>query len=452
MPEFSSQYQIYAAQNSHLNGAIRLAFRFLSLWLRVYPNCECNSDIVGLVARTLVLTNDFPPRRGGIESFVKALADRLNDLPSVADIHSVPGLSAADISDSSVVVYTASMPGSSLVDPQLPYPVIRDRASTLLPTRRVRRKVVKTFRKYNCDRVLIGSSVPLGLLAPALRAAGAQKIVALTHGHEVMYARYPFARGLLRRVAAAVDYLPAITKWTRGKIGKALGPETSRVKQTLLQPGVDVEAFHPGAGGAEIRSTLGIPTSAPVVVCAARAVPRKGHDRLISAWPAVLQAVPDARLILVGEGPELDTLHRQAEHLGLGSPSEVTGRVPVIFVGAVPWPEVPAYIDAADVFVMLCRSHWLGFAEGFGIVFLEAAACGKPVIVGRSGGAPEAVLNGVSGYVVNPNDIDQIAARIIELLKDPEKAREMGARGRSWVTRKHTWDKTARELAQILLT
>ena len=384
--------------------------------------------------RVLVVTNDFPPRCGGIESFVKALSDRLVNYAG----------------GDSIVVYTAAMPGAALVDAELPYPVIRDRSGTLLPTPRVRRAVVKTFKKYGCDRVLVGSSVPLGLLAPTLRAAGAQRIVALTHGHEVLWAKMPVLRQMLQRVAGAVDYLTAVTKFTRRGIGRALPPAVARAKQVLLPPGVDVSVFHPDAGGAEVRASLGIPIDAPVVVCVARAMPLKGQDRLISAWPQVLDAVPDARLVLVGDGKMLDVLHRQAEHLGLGAPAAATGRSPVVFVGAVPWEEVPAYMSAGDVFVMLCRSNWWGRAEGIGTVFLEAAACGKPVIVGRSGGAPETVVAGVTGYVVNPNDLDEGARRIIELLQNPSKAREMGALGQQQVVANYAYDAISARCAKLL--
>ena len=230
-------------------------------------------------SRTLIVTNDFPPRRGGIESFVRALADRLGD----------------------VVVYTASMPGAPEVDAALPYPVIRDRSGTLLPTPRVRAAVVQALRDHGCDRVLIGSSVPLGLLAPALREAGAEVIVAITHGHEVWWSRMPGARQALRKVGDAVDWLTDISDWTRNEIGKALS-DAGRARQTRMAPGVDTDHFRPGCGGAEVRGYLGLGAATPVVVCAARLVERKGQDMLIEAWPRVLREVPDARLPCVVTG------------------------------------------------------------------------------------------------------------------------------------------------------
>jgi phosphatidylinositol alpha-1,6-mannosyltransferase len=166
-----------------------------------------------------MITNDFPPRQGGIEGFAKALADRLHD-------------------DDGVVVLTASMQhdgDASSVDAAVSYPVIRERANTLLPTRRLARKVVQVFKEYGCQNVVFASALPLGLLAADLRQAGAQRIIALTHGHEVTWARLPLARSRLRKVASQVDFLTAVSTYTMGYLRRAL-PEVDRKKLTLLTP------------------------------------------------------------------------------------------------------------------------------------------------------------------------------------------------------------------------
>jgi phosphatidylinositol alpha-1,6-mannosyltransferase len=150
---------------------------------------------------------------------------------------------------------------------------------------------------------------------------------------------------------------------------------------------VDTQRFHPGCGGAEVRRRLGLDETTPVVVCTARMVRRKGQDTLIRAWPEVLRSHPGARLLLVGDGPDRRRLERLADRVDV--------RETVVFTGGVPWDEVPAYTDAGDVFAMPCRTRLLGLEpEAWGIVFLEAQACGLPVVVGRSGGAPETVVNG----------------------------------------------------------
>lgn len=374
--------------------------------------------------RTLVVTNDFPTRQGGIEAFVAALSDLFP-----------PG---------EVVVYTASMPGDAAYDAELPYPVLRDRATTLLPTRRVRRDVVAAFHEHGCDRVLFGASAPLGLLAPALRAAGAERIVALTHGHEVWWARMPGTRRLLRQIGDSVDDLTYISDWCRDEIGKALSP-AGRAKQRRLAPGVDSARFHPGCGGAEVRAQLGLTTSTPVVVTASRLVERKGQDVLVEAWPAVREVVPDARLLVVGDGPHRATLERRVGALGLQDS--------VTFVGARPWKDMPPFFDAADVFAMPSRTRLHGLEpEGLGIVFLEAASCGKPVVVGRSGGAPDAVDDGVTGFVVDPTDPAEIAARLCDLLTDPERARAMGSLGRERVARDWQWEQVGATCRRYLGT
>jgi phosphatidylinositol alpha-1,6-mannosyltransferase len=358
--------------------------------------------------RTLVVTNDFPTRQGGIEAFVAALSDLFP-----------PG---------EVVVYTASMPGDAAYDAELPYPVVRDRATTLLPTRRVRRDVVAAFQEHGCDRVLFGASAPLGLLAPALRAAGARRIVALTHGHEVWWARMPVTRRLLRRIGDEVDDLTYISDWCRDEIGRALSP-AGRAKQRRLAPGVDPDRFHPGCGGTEVRAELGLGADVPLVVTASRLVERKGQDLLVEAWPAVR--------------PHRRTLEHRVRTLGLGDA--------VTFVGARTWKDMPPYFDAADVFAMPSRTRLHGLEpEGLGIVFLEAAACGKPVVVGRSGGAPDAVDDGVTGFVVDPTDPAEIAARLCDLLTDESRARAMGALGRERVVRDWRWEQVAATCREYL--
>lgn len=365
--------------------------------------------------RTLVVTNDFPTRQGGIEAFVSALADRFDP--------------------DQVVVYTASMPGDRAYDAGLAYPVVRDRRSTLLATRRVRRDVVTTFRERGCDRVLFGSATGLGLLAPALRDAGAEKIVSLTHSAETWWARVPGARSVLHRTGDAVDTMTYINDWCRSIIAKALRPEAA-ARMRRLSPGADVDRFRPGCGGDEVRARLGIAPDAPVVVCSARVVARKGQDMLIRSWPEVLRSVPGAVLLIVGDGPYRKTLDRLVDKNGVSES--------VVFTGALPWAEVPPYVDAGDVFAMPSRTRLWGLEpEGLPLAFFEGAATGLPVIVGRSGGAPDAIEEGVTGYAVDPLDTRDIAARTTELLLDPAKARQMGARGRERVAADWTWDQIA---------
>ena len=363
------------------------------------------------MSRVLFVTNDFPTRRGGIETFVLALCEQMDPVD--------------------VVVYTASMAGDREYDAGLAFPVHRDPASTLLPTPAVGRRVVEVMRRHGCDRVVFGSSVPLGLLAPRLRRAGATRLVALTHGHEVWWARVPGARSLLRRVGDSVDVMTYVSEWCRGRIAPALSQEAA-ARMAPLSPGVDSARFRPECGGAEVRARLGIASDVPVVVCTARMVRRKGQDTLVRAWPSVLAEVPDARLLLVGDGPDRARVERLARDRGLVES--------VVFTGSVPWQEVPAYTDAGDVFAMPCRSRLLGLEpEAFGIVFLEAAACGLPVLVGDSGGAPETVLDGETGFVVDPRSVDSVADRLVSLLQDPVTADTLGQRGREVVARERSW-------------
>ena len=374
------------------------------------------------MSRTLVVTNDFPTRHGGIESFV---------------YHLCRGMPASD-----VVVYTARMPGDAEFDATQPFPVLRDPTSMLVPTPRVARRVERAFEQHGCDRVLFGAAAPLGLLAPRLRGAGARRIVGLTHGHEAWWARVPGTRAALRRIGNGCDALTYVSGWCRDVIGPALGPAAA-ARMVRLAPGVDVEEFRPGCGGDKVRSALGIAQDAPVVVCVGRVVPRKGQDTLVRAWPRVLAQVPDARLLLAGDGAYRSSVERLAESLGVAGS--------VVFAGRVPFGGMPAYIDAGDVFAMPSRSRLLGLeVEALGIVALEAAACGLPVLVGESGGAPDTVVHGETGYVVNPHNPAGLAARIAPLLRDREAAAEMGHRARERVAARWSWGDSSSALAGLL--
>ncbi len=180
-----------------------------------------------------------------------------------------------------------------------------------------------------------------------------------------------------------------------------------------------------------------------MVVCVSRLVARKGQDTLLRAWPEVINKVPDAALLIVGSGPYGADLHRLAERTGLSAS--------VYFTGSVPQAELPAYYAAGDVFSMPCRTRRGGLdVEGLGIVYLEASAAGLPVVGGDSGGAPDAILDGETGYVVGGRDLAALADRLISLLEDPAGAKAMGEKGRAWVERDWNWDVSATRLRALI--
>jgi phosphatidylinositol alpha-1,6-mannosyltransferase len=370
--------------------------------------------------KVLIVTNDFPPRAGGIQSFVHALAVRMP-----------PG---------EVVVYAPAWEGAASYDARAPFPVVRHPTSLMLPLPSVAKRAARILQSAGCDTVLFGAAAPLGLLAPSLRRAGARRIVAITHGQEAGWAVLPGARRLLRRIGDSVDVMTYLGEYTRARLARALSPEAAG-RLARLAPGVDTGAFHPGAGGTAVRERLGL-VDGPVVVCVSRLVTRKGQDTLIRAWPQV-RAASGAVLLLVGAGPAESRLRRLADHLGVAGS--------VVFAGAVPWEDLPAYYDAGDVFAMPCRTRRGGLdVEGLGIVYLEASAAGLPVVGGDSGGAPGAILDGETGYVVPGGDVAAVVGRLIQLLADPAAARALGEKGLAWVDREWRWDLVARRLEQIL--
>jgi len=375
------------------------------------------------MTKVLIVTNDFPPRSGGIQSFVHALAARL----------------PAD----DVVVYAPGWDGAAQFDRRQPFAVARHPGTLMLPVPSVAARACALLTEHGCDTVLFGAAAPLGLLAPRLRKAGAERIVALTHGHEAGWAALPGARSLLRRIGDEVDVLTYLAEYFRMRLARVLSPEaTSRMVR--LAPGVDPASFRPGAGGARIRQQLGITPGRPVVLCVSRMVPRKGQDTLIRAWPRIrTESAVDPLLLLVGDGPYRPDLDRLAARCGVSDS--------VVFTGPVRWEDLPAYYDAGNIFAMPCRTRRAGLdVEGLGIVYLEASATGLPVIGGDSGGAPDAILDGETGYVVPGRSIDALAGKLIQLLADPAGAAAMGDKGQAWIEREWTWDLVSVRLQHIL--
>lgn len=377
----------------------------------------------------MIVTNDFPPRQGGIETFVATIAG---------------GLPADQ-----VVVYTSRTRGQELNDAQLPYPVLRDPTSMLVPSPPARRRVVEAFGAHGCDRVIFGAAAPLGLLARPLRAAGAERIVGITHGHELWWARVPGARHVLRRIGDDCDALTYLGEYTHRVIAGALTSDAAG-RMVRMPPGVDTTVFRPADDGVgandderrQLRSQWGIDVAAPVLICVGRLTPRKGQDTLVAAWPEVLAALPAARLVITGPGDD-SALRSAATRLSVANR--------IVFTGGVPHEQTPAFFAAADVFASPCRDRHAGLeVEGLGIVFLEASACSLPVIVGRSGGAVDTVLDGRTGVVVDPADVRAVATAVIELLGAPARAAAMGRAGRKWVEREWTWGHVHDTVARLL--
>ncbi|MFI6461938.1 glycosyltransferase family 4 protein [Streptomyces sp. NPDC050528] len=378
--------------------------------------------------KTLIVTNDFPPRPGGIQAFLHNMALRLDP--------------------ERLVVYASTWKrgregaeATAAFDAEQPFTVVRDTTTMLLPTPAATRRAVGLLREHGCTAVWFGAAAPLGLMAPALRKAGAERLVATTHGHEAGWAQLPASRQLLHRIGESTDTITYLGEYTRSRIAGALSPEAAG-RMVQLPPGVDEKVFHPGSGGAEVRSRLGL-TDRPVVVCVSRLVPRKGQDTLILAMPRILAREPETVLLIVGGGPYEKDLRRLVRETGVSDS--------VRFTGAVPWSELPAHYGAGDVFAMPCRTRRGGLdVEGLGIVYLEASATGLPVVAGDSGGAPDAVLDGETGWVVRGGSPEEAADRILALLGDAELRRNMGERGRQWVEERWRWDLLAERLRALL--
>ncbi|MEV4130202.1 glycosyltransferase family 4 protein [Nocardia sp. NPDC049707] len=374
------------------------------------------------MARTLLVTNDFPPRPGGIQSYLEALA---GELPP-----------------DDLVVYAPRWRGDSHLkfDAKQKFQVVRHPTTLMLPTPLVLRRAVRLLRSENCDTVWFGAAAPLALLSPMLRRAGATRILASTHGHEVGWSMLPGARQALRVIGENTDVVTYVSRYTRGRFASAFGPNAAL---EYLPPGVDTEVFRPDpAARAELRERYGL-GDRPTILCLSRLVPRKGQDALIVAMLEIRARIPGAVLVVAGGGPYEDKLHGLAAALGLTDD--------VVFTGRVPSSELAAHHTLADVFAMPSRTRGAGLdVEGLGIVYLEASASGVPVVAGRSGGAPETVLEGKTGRVVDGRKTTEIADAIVDILSDRDAAAEMGATGRAWAEEQWRWDSLGARLRQLL--
>ena len=377
-----------------------------------------------MVATTLFITNDFGPRAGGIETFVHGLIERLPK--------------------GSVIVYTSAQANAQTFDAEwlLKYgvEVIRDRSKILLPTPRVIKACQKLISNRKLSKVAFGAAAPLAMMARAMRSAGAQKVVALTHGHEVWWAKVPPFSFAIRYMSKNIDAITYLGDYTRGEISKALS-EADASKLVQIAPGIDVDHFIP-TDSSNLRAELGL-TDKSVIISVGRLVHRKGQDKLIAALPEIKTAVPNVHLVLVGVGPHQDYLEKLALKLNVSDC--------VTFIGRINYAELPKYICLGDIFAMPSRSRFFGLeVEGLGIVYLEASACGLPVVGGKSGGAPDAVLVGETGMVVDGTNSSEIADACIELLNNPELCALMGANGRAWIIENWRWEIWATRYAALL--
>ena len=377
-----------------------------------------------MVATTLFITNDFGPRAGGIETFVHGLIERLPK--------------------GSVIVYTSAQPNAASFDNKwlqdFGVEVIRDRSKILLPTPRVIKACQKLIRNRKLSKVAFGAAAPLGIMARAMRRAGARKIVTLTHGHEVWWAKVPPFSLAMRFMSKNIDAIAYLGDYTRGEISKALRKDDVS-KLVQIAPGIDVEHFIP-TDSSILRAELGL-TDKSVIISVGRLVHRKGQDKLIAALPAIKAAIPNVHLVLVGVGPHQDYLEKLAAKLQVADC--------VTFIGRINYAELPKYICVGDIFAMPSRSRFFGLeVEGLGIVYLEASACGLPVVGGKSGGAPDAVLVGETGVVVDGTNTFEIAEACIELLNNPELCALMGANGRAWIIENWRWEIWATKYAALL--
>ena len=366
----------------------------------------------------LLVTNDFPPKIGGIQSLLWEWWRRL----------------PAD----SFAVLTSPYRGAAEFDAQQPFRVERTREAVLLPHAWMARRINELAAEIGADFVVLDPGVPLGMVGPALDLP----FYVVLHGAEVTVpGRLPGSKQLLARVLRRAEHVIAAGGYPATEAERAAG---GVLPLTIVPPGVDVERFRPfdDAERVAARRHLGLPVDAELIVAVSRLVPRKGFDTAIRAVAELAPKRPDLLLAIAGAGRDRSRLEQLAQSLG----------APVRFLGRVPHDDLPPLYACADLCTMLCRNRWGGLEqEGFGIVFVEAAASGVAQVAGDSGGAAEAVTDGVTGVVVrHPNDVALVADTIAELLDDDDRRRAMGVAARERAVSEFSYDVLAARLGTAL--
>ena len=366
----------------------------------------------------LLVTNDFPPKVGGIQSYLWELWRRLDP--------------------STFVVLTSPHRDAAAWDATQPFRVVRTREPVLLPHPWMARRVRALAAEIGAHYVVIDPAVPLGLIGPHLRLPYA----VVVHGAEISIpGRLPIVRPLLAHVLRRAGLIIAAGGYPAAAANRAA---RRTLPTAIVPPGVDPQRFVPLTQAARDATRLahGLDPKAPLVVSVSRLVPRKGIDVVIRAVALLRGEFPELTLAVAGSGRDRDRLERIAREV----------HAPVRFLGRVAEADLPAVYGCGDVFAMLCRSRWGGLEqEGFGIVFIEAAAAGVPQIAGASGGAADAVVDGTTGVVVgSPRDVGVVAAGIAELLRDPARRSKMAVVGRQRAVDELGYDVLASRLATAL--
>jgi phosphatidylinositol alpha-1,6-mannosyltransferase len=369
------------------------------------------------IPRTLLVTNHFPPKVGGIQRTLESLCRALPP--------------------ERISVLAPMWDGARAFDEGSPFEIIRERHRFIWPSAAFAARLEDEVARTRAEVVLFGDAFPLALLGPRLAVRGTPYLVA-AHGFDYWLSTVPVAHSVMSRMTSRASHVAVCSEFIARRVRTAV---PAGVPVSVLYPGADLERFRPDLPTADLRARHGI-GDRPLVVCVSRLVPRKGQDVLIRSMRAVQRRVPEAALLIVGAGPHEGRLRRLAERAPNRS---------VSFVGEVSEENLPRYYALGDVFAMPCRSRVAGLeVEGWGNVFIEAAACARPVVVGDSGGAREALVHGETGLLVDGTDVAEVADALATLLEDPAYARKLGKAGRARVERDHTWPRAADRLATWL--
>lgn len=356
--------------------------------------------------RILLTTNGFLPEIGGVQTYCYQLA---KNLTSVGE---------------EVIVLAPGMEGDSRFDREQNFKIIRTKK---IVTSRF--AFLSILKRKRVEKVLVGHGSHYVRLASLAHLLFKTPYYVIVHLEEILP---PEREKVIQKSFSRTNKVITVSHFAKKKLVEIGIPEN---KIVVIPNGVDPVKFNSRLDSSLIRKKHNLKNK-KVILTVARLGEHKGHANVIRALPQVLEKVPSSIYLVVGSGEKEGRLKGLVKELGLEDK--------VIFTGEVEKEKLPLYYMACDVFIMPSD------IEGFGIVFLEANACGKPVIGGRTGGISDAIIDGETGLLVDPLDITQIAEALVRLLTDPKHAQKLGEKGRERVERELNWQEMARKIKRII--
>lgn len=377
--------------------------------------------------RTLLLTQFFPPEKGGIQNYLYNIC---KNLPS-----------------DKTFVFSSTPHKKEILefDQSQPFKIYRNNSQEIyqklhLTSLSIYKETSKIVKENNIEKIFLGHFyIPYVITALILKKFKNIPYTIFTHGLEILETKNsPKSSYILKLCLKNAQNIIVTTDYLKNKIINKYYNLDLNKKIIKVPPGVNSGFFQPNLNTSSLKNKLDLKNKKIIFTCG-RLVKRKNHQLVIKALPEILKKIPNAIYLIAGIGPEEKQLKKQVEELNLENQ--------VKFLGEIKNKDLPLYYNLADIFCMpSLYNEETGDIEGFGMVFIEAQACGTPTIGSNTGGIPDAIRNNIDGFLIDPKSSQDLASKIIKLLLDPELANKIGKAGREKVVTEHNWKKLVEKL------